>query len=397
MMSITCQTLPVREVRLPNSAATTTLRVLSDRGAFAQISAQWNQLLAVKPGAAPFLTWEWLDGWLEEFRGPDQQIEILTAWSGDNLVAGFPLLRSRRVEHGLFKFWRLELIGTGEPEWEEVCSEYGDLITLSAHADEVSHLFAEYLQLLVWDELLMPKVLTESLFVTKLLPKLRRTVVQMRPAGSRYRVELPFEFSEYQQKLSGRMIRSFRRSQSFFRSSSIERVAAVDKGDIGVVLAELARLHSARWQSVGKPGAFQSPRFQRFHQKVAQRFLDAGWLRLRYITDQTKVVSVQYNIRYGDTEYYYQSGFDIKNYRKASLGTSDHLYAIEQAILEGLAFYDFMGGPDDSYKRDYRCQLTPMFNLRLIRLTIRGALLLVMSWTKSLLRGLLERKKRWIT
>lgn len=394
MTSITYQRLEALEERLPNPAVPTTLRVLSDRKAFAQIRVQWNQVLSAVAGASPFLTWEWLDGWLEEFCGPDQQIEILTGWSGDNLVAGLPLLRSQRLARGLFKFWRLELIGTGEPEWEEVCSEYGDLITQRAHADEVSQLFAEYLQTLVWDELLMPNILNESLFVTKLLPKLQRRVVQKRPAGFRYRVELPVEFSEYQQQLSRRMARSYKQSQSFFQSSSLKRVTVVDRGELRPTLAELAKLHRARWQSVGKRGAFESPRFQRFHHKVAQRFLDSGWLRLRYLTDQTKVVSVQYNIRYGDTEYYYQSGFDIKNYRKASLGSAAHLYAIDQAISEGLAFYDFMRGPDDSYKQDYQCQLTPMFNLRLVRLTLRGALLLVISRTKRLLRGLLQRKKR---
>ena len=323
------------------------------------------------------MTWQWLDTWLEEYCRADQQLKILTAWCGSELVGGLPLLVSQRRGFGILRVRQLELVGTGEPEWEEVCGEYSDLIAEPDHMREAVALFATYLQAFPWDRFVLRKILDGSLLITQLLPLLSNVVVQRTPCGHRYRVTLPAKIDQYRGSLGRRMTRRIRRVEKLKTSPTINTQIVDDSETILVALAELRELHQTRWQQAGKPGAFRSSRFRRFHDKVATSFLRAGWLQIQRITDQEEAILINYNVRFGDTEYYYQSGFNLDKYRNYSLGVMAHMYAIESAIDDGRDFYDFMHAMGDSYKHQYQCLLTAMDDINLIKPTPVGRWLLL--------------------
>lgn len=364
------------------------LQVITDRSAFALLGSRWNAMLMEIPGATPFMTWEWLDTWMEEYCRADQQLLILTAWDGPRLVAGLPLLFSQQGWAGVFKVRQLELVGTGEPEWEEVCGEYNDLIAQAEQMPEAVALFATYLQALPWDKFVLRKILDGSLLMTRLVPFLSSVSVVRRSCGHRYRVALPREVDGYRRSLSRRMLRRIRRAEKLKASPTIEIEIVDDVDTLAKALLELRALHQTRWQQAGKPGAFQSTRFSRFHDKVALSFLRAGWLQLQRITDNGKAILINYNVRFGNAEYYYQSGFDIEKYRNYSLGVMAHLRAIECAIDDGLIYYDFMHSVGDSYKQQYLCQLTPMEDLTLIKATLPGKWLLFVDFLTQRMRRL---------
>ena len=374
------------------------LNVIRDRDAFACIRDEWNTMLLLAAAATPFLTWEWLDAWIEEYRTSDQELLILTAYQGSRLVAALPLLVSERC------FWTggevrlIQMLGTGEAEWEEVCSEYGDLITVEANRKHAVLLFADYLQTLGWDELLLPRVLKNSAFVTHLIPVMRRVTVREIPAGSRYRIALPSTPAEYRAKLRSRMKRRIKRAEALDRSMSIHRERVKTTQVLSPTLNELGRLHQKRWQARNIEGVFASPRFIRFHDLVCRRFLAAGWLAMRTAIHEGQTIAVHYNIRFADTEYYYQSGYDIDNYRNNGLGTMGHIHAVGQSILDQLKYYDFMRGPDQSYKQEYNCQLTPMVDIKIFNRTCFGVLLMLHDLGKSLVRRTrLIARRSWLT
>ena len=323
------------------------------------------------------MSWQWLDTWIEEYGRADQQLQILTAWQAGSLVAGLPLLLSKRRWRGLINVRLLEVVGTGEPEWEEVCGEYSDLVAQSEQLEEATALFATYLQALPWDRFFVQKMLENSRLVKGLLPLMSDVVVQQRPCGFRYRLAVPANMDVYRQSLGRRVLRGARRIEKLQAQTGIRTEIISDNKILAAALGELQQLHQARWQQVGEPGAFRSSRFRRFHERVTARFLQAGWLKLQRITDHNKAILINYNIRFGDSEYYYQSGFDRGRYRQYSLGLMAHLFAIGGASDDGIAYYDFMHSVGDSYKDQYGCERTLMTDMILIKPTLVGKGLLL--------------------
>lgn len=365
------------------------LRVIDTRQAFAQLKDDWNTLILASSAPSPFMTWEWLDTWLEEYCRTDQKLMILTAWQGTKLMAGLPLLFSQRRWCGFFVLRQIEFVGTGEPEWEEVCGEYSDLIAEPKQVTEAVALFATYLQALAWDRFELRNVLDTPVFIRQLLPLLPQATVQEKFCGQRHRVSLPAEITVYRDSLNRRMRRRIKRIDKFKQLPEIKIEIVNDAEALPGVLGELRKLHQARWRMAGKPGAFRSARFSRFHDKITASFLREGWLQLQRITDRGEAILVNYNIRFGDTEYYYQSGFNLDKYRNQSLGVLAHMNAIESAIESGLGHYDFMQATGDSYKLQYQCETTTMNDFILIKSTFVGQLLVLHS------RFIALTKKLW--
>lgn len=334
------------------------------------------------------MTWQWLDTWLEEYCRADQQLLILTVWHGERLVAAIPLLLSRHRRYGLLSVTQLEIVGTGEPEWEEVCGEYSDLVAEPEHLTEAAALFSTYLQALKWDRFVLRKILDGAQLTSILIPLLSDVTVNKKICGHRYRVTLPDTVDQYRNGLARRMQRRMRRLDKFTESPGISTAIVEDADTVATALAELRELHQSRWQQVGKPGAFSSSRFSRFHDKVAVSFLREGWLKLQQVSDRGKAIAINYNIRFGKTEYYYQSGFNIEGYRNQSLGVMAHMNAIGGAIDDGLDYYDFMHAVGDSYKHQYQCLLTELEDITLTRPTFTGHILQLVDRMRDGLRQL---------
>jgi CelD/BcsL family acetyltransferase involved in cellulose biosynthesis len=69
----------------------------------------------------------------------------------------------------------------------------------------------------------------------------------------------------------------------------------------------LVRLHDARW---GEGSQAFTGDFERFHRAFASRALDRGWLRLWVMEVDEQPVAAWYGYRFGNVEYYYNSGRD---------------------------------------------------------------------------------------
>jgi len=116
-------------------------------------------------------------------------------------------------------------------------------------------------------------------------------------------------------------------------------------------LAAMIELHEAMWRARGLPGAFASDYLRRFHRAVLEAGVPRGEVDLLRCTAGGRLIGYLYNLRGGGRVLSYQGGFEhAEAGPHGKPGLTCHLLAIEQAMAEGEAVYDFLAG-DTRYKR----------------------------------------------
>lgn len=157
---------------------------------------------------------------------------------------------------------------------------------------------------------------------------------------------------DYLRALSANTRYQLRRSMRHYGQWGVLRLERAD----GVAealdwLTALIALHTASWRRRGQSGAFATPYVQRFHREVVVAGVPRGEVDLLRCRAGETLIGYLYNFRGGGRVLSYQGGFvheDAGPHGKP--GLTCHLLAIERALAEGEAVYDFLAG-DTRYKR----------------------------------------------
>jgi CelD/BcsL family acetyltransferase involved in cellulose biosynthesis len=88
------------------------IHLINDLKSFKDMQKDWNVLLQNSPHQSIFLTWEWLFSWWTCY-GSQKELQLITAWDGDNLVGIAPFMLYTRKKYGL-KFRLLCSLGIPE-------------------------------------------------------------------------------------------------------------------------------------------------------------------------------------------------------------------------------------------------------------------------------------------
>jgi CelD/BcsL family acetyltransferase involved in cellulose biosynthesis len=354
-------------------------QVIDSQEAFHSQREQWNELVEQSSSCTFFMSWEWLDTWLSVYGDVVGRIIIILVREQDGgLVGAVPLylVKEGKGSGACLSGRQLRFIGSGEDEWEEVASEYLDILSLPDREDQVcGFLLKEFAGFeFNWSQLNIENVLEDAVFLRKFIPLLMESGYHFSKilSGQRYRIGLPGSWQEYEVKLGKSMRRKVRQSRKRVHEMDDNKTEAIKNIESG--LSELVALHAERWKKKEEQGAFASPKFIAFHSEFMYRLLKNGGLRLRRTSIGNDLIGILYNIRFGNTESYYQSGFDLKGGSRIRPGIYAHMRAIEISIEEGVKYYDMMKGGDTSYKSEYQTELTPMFTVRLYNRSISGRL-----------------------
>jgi hypothetical protein len=305
-------------------------------------------------------------------------------------LAGLALLCSRQHRHrGAIPFRRLELVGSGEPEADEICSEYiGPIAERGAEA-AVARALAESLfagQLGEWDELILPAMDGELALPGLLAEALERRgiAVESTVTARAPHIPLPKTWPDYLAALPGsrryavqRALRDFDR---FAGADAKFHVAQTDD-DLARGRAILQKLHGERWEGTG--GVFASPRFCAFHDAVMPLLLRAGALELWWLEVRGEPLAALYNIVWNGKVQYYQSGRRMQLPKSVRPGLVLHAHAIRHAIEAGRREYDFLAG-EPAWKLQLALATRPIVELRAAR----------PGWRETA-RGLAERGLAW--
>ncbi len=316
---------------------------IEDTAAFERLSDGWNELLRSSDSDCLFLTWEWLYTWWKH-HSAGRELYIIAVRFGRELAAIAPLcLRRRRLER-LQPLPSLEFLGTGS-----VGSDYLDLIARRGRAAQALEALAEHLdgkRLLIE----LAQLRRKACLASELAGRLERR-------GWSFSEEkintCPFidlsghSWESYLARLGPEHRYNFqRRLKNLAKQFEVSFELVSSEEERRKTLAELIALHNQRWR--GSSNAFNRAGLIAFHEELSCLALARGWLRLVVLRLNGKAAACLYGFRYGNSFYFYQSGYD-PNYGKHSVGLVIMGLAIKIAIEEGALEYDLLHG-DEEYK-----------------------------------------------
>jgi CelD/BcsL family acetyltransferase involved in cellulose biosynthesis len=354
-------------------------RVIDDPTEMARWRDAWSDLCARSAADQPTRSPLWQSAWWRVFGPLDgRKLRFTLFFEGNRLVGIAPLVARRKWHVPGIPFRRLEWLGSGEAEADEICSEYLGLVAERGREAAVAEAFVAGLvggALGAWDEL----VLTAMDAGDAMLPLLERglasagySVETVAQSGCPY-IALPDSFDAYLASLpSGRRYLVKRSLKDFDRwaAGEAELHEARTRADLDVGTRVLEALHAERWRAAGKRGVFASPRFRAFHGEVMEALLDERALELLWLTVRGRPIAAAYNVIWNGKVHFYQGGRTLDVPKGIRPGIVLHARAIRRAIEAGRSEYDFLGGTSQ-YKLDLATSVRPLASLRAARVRLR--------------------------
>lgn len=329
-----------------------------------QVAGDWAQLAAGSPYTTIFQTPEWVGTWIEVFSELDPQIMLV--YGERHLVAGCVVI-PRNEYRGPFRMRRMYLNTSGEDERDEICSEFGTLLTLGGYEQLAAECIADYARRHRTDEVVV-NCWMKGTGLSALLEAFPRATI-FETVHKNYYVDLAGLRSSngtYDSAL-GRTTRAHvRQSLRFYEGLSDISVRCIQSSKAAQgTLEELATLHQASWQRRGKPGAFASTLFTSFHRILVDRFAALDRITFFHVTAGAQTVGIIYMFAFHGVLYFYQSGLAPAEDKHIRPGLVSHFCAIDWALKHSqFARYDFMAG-DAQYKRSLSTDSGELISVRL--------------------------------
>jgi len=351
-----------------------TVSLLEDIPKLEACRLEWEKVLAASAAERPMQSPLWLLAWWRTFGHQDgRRLKVWTFRVAGRLVGLMPMLLRSHRHFGVLPMRRLELLGSGEREQDEVMSEYLGPIVASGYEEIVAEALLTQLASkdLGWQEILLSALERDAPAVAALIAALDRKgwLWQCGPATRCPFIRLPTRWDDYLSALSRQERYWAKRTIRDFLdwagdAWSVER--ATTRSDLSRGRAILIELHSQRWNKDGKPGVFSSPHFLRFHDELMLRLLEENALDLCWLSVRRRPVAVLYNIVWHNRIYSYQGGRATDVPKRVRAGIVLHLEAIKRAIDQGREEYDLLGG-DVRYKMQLASHERTLVNIRVVR------------------------------
>lgn len=279
----------------------------------------------------PFATWEWAATWWDHF-GEDGSLQITACRRPDGTLAAIlPLYVSARGPLRMARF-----VGHG----------VGDVLGPICASEDAGIAASAMRQLLAeegrsWDLLLaerMPKDRFAGLLPGRVLQEEANPLLPIDGAG----------WDEFLASCSSNLRGQIRRKRRKLERENGARFRLTDDRErLDEDFDTLLQLHGARW---GEARAFDGQRSD-FHRDFAARALERGWLRLWSLDLEGRTVAAWLGYRFGNVEWYYQSGRD-PDWERGSVGLVLLTWTMQAAFDDGMSAYAFLRG-DEEYKRRF--------------------------------------------
>lgn len=338
--------------------------------ALTELRPVWNSLLAESASNTITLTWEWLTAWWEVFH-EGRELRVLIVRDAAEVIGIAPLLKRATRHEGLLPCRRLEFLGSGEDEADEICSEYLDFIIRNGRESDVLQALMGYLldNREDWDELLLSDMREDSpsIAILQKLSAATRANLDMSTKDESLYLRLPADWEAFLRDCPASIRRRIQRDRRSFMNSGGSLRIVEDVEGFNECFDALIKLHQARWVPRDKPGVFASEKFTRFHRSIAPKLLTQRRLKLFLVMTEERPVAALYAFVYNGRMQYYQSGFVEVGRAVLSPGTLVHSFAIQHAIEQALVEYDFLKGDAGGHKSRWNCQRRGVAQLRLAR------------------------------
>jgi CelD/BcsL family acetyltransferase involved in cellulose biosynthesis len=320
---------------------------IEDETGFARLEVEWNPLVDASGDPNIFLSWEWVSIWWALYGG-GSRLYLLVARDTDGTLLGIAPLKRRPVSLLGVGFGDVVgFIGAGG----DVTPERLDFIIRKGAEKPVAAAFAATLAA---DTSCAGVDLKPFAASSKARPILIEALRRDRPASVSEVAHsvcpiltLPPTWDAFLETRS----RNYRKKiGEYQRRCAREHGAAVrltsTPAELERDMAALIDLHTRRW--AGESRAFRSAAYIEFHRRLAERLLANGKLRLFMLDAHDGPLAALYCFCQGGRYSFYQSGRDPERSKHRPGLVLMHA-AIQQAIAEGAAVFDFLRG-GETYK-----------------------------------------------
>lgn len=308
----------------------------------------WEILAQQSSATSPFSSPQWLLTWYHIYWQSNWKLMTLVGYIDNNLVVILPSYVQNSLQWPYLKV--LYPLGQGEPEEAEISSEYCDAIIATKFEATVLPELQKKLAELDVDEIIWTAALQNSHIKGLLEAIFKYTAVT---THNRYCIKRP---KWTLQSLSKNTRARYKRSNNQLKKiNAIYQWVAPEEHESYTKL--LIEYHQNLWKNRGNKGAFSHIDFKRFHEEHRAE----NTIKMSAITVNSKPIAINYYFFNDTTLYFYQCGWDSKNYANFSLGLSLHLWSIENCHYK---YYDFMMGEvKNSYKEKFGASREAMTNL----------------------------------
>jgi CelD/BcsL family acetyltransferase involved in cellulose biosynthesis len=356
----------------------------------------WASLLARSATNHPTLTPSWLLTWWSVFGSQaGRSLKVGLFHAQDRLVGIAPFLARRFWYRPAIPFRRIEFLGSGECEADEICSDYLSIIVERGFENAIARAL---LRAVVWgdfggcDEIVLPAMDASTGLPERLAAQFaeRGFETWTGEASVCPYIPLPDSWEQYLAALSGSrryFIRRSIRDLERFASGEYQVERVTQAADLARGIQILRDLHDERWAAEGRSGAFASADFSRFHNAVIPKLFETDSLDLCWLSVRGEPLAVLYNIVHGGRLYFYQSGRSLVVPKGLRPGIVLHAHAIQRAIERGLVEYDFLAG-SSRYKLELALATRPL-------VTFRAARPSVLEAARRLSESGLDRARIW--
>jgi len=310
---------------------------------FVDLRDEWNALLAASTTDCVFLTHEWLSVWWKHL-AERRRLSILALRKDGELVGILPLAEQpARITRMMPSC--LELLGSGV-----IGSDYLDSFVRPGYEEDASAAFATHLD----DRAVMLQLsqLRDAHILAPLTQQLRTnewTVDETQMNVCPFIDLRGHTWESYVATLGPHVRKGIKRCLRNLPRTFEYRVECIKTpGEAQTGLDIVINLHKKRWTGGRRSEAFHSDSVIAFHREFVDLAAQRGWLRLIVLHLNEQPAGALYGLHYGNTFYFYQSGFDPV-FSKHSVGVATMALSIQSAIQEGAHEYDFLHG-DEEYK-----------------------------------------------
>jgi CelD/BcsL family acetyltransferase involved in cellulose biosynthesis len=313
---------------------------------FAALEIDWRALEATASDLSFFQSWTWIGCRVEE-RFPDP---VLLRAEVEGRLVGLALFNRRRG--------RLLLGESGDPALDAPFVEHNGPLLGHGYGPEA----AAAIIAAAWR---VPG--TRRLVLSGVPPSIAEMAggislrAQERLAPFLDLAKIRASGGNWMRALSSNTRQQLRRSARYYAERGpllIERASGLTEAKAW--FEALMNLHGQRWKARGQPGAFATPYLRRFHHTLIARALARDELDLLRVRAGQDVIGHLYNLRLRGRVFAYQSGFAYADAGPHGRpGLTCHALAIERALAEGEAVYDFLA-PADRYKTSLSSGAAPL-------------------------------------
>jgi CelD/BcsL family acetyltransferase involved in cellulose biosynthesis len=315
---------------LVESARALRLEVIRSVAGLEALRVEWSQLATRSPRATPFQTPRWLLPWWRAFGNDQLHAVALRAASDARLVALMPA-------YVLDDCW--QFIGIGN-------SDHLDFLAEPAFEQDAAAMLLEYASGEDWPRIELQQLPPDSPLVAAPTPAGWESEIAVQDVCPV--LTLPATIESLGECVSPHQLRNLRYYRKQAEKAGAVEFETANLASLDEICDALLALHGQRWAERGAPGVMSEAAVTQFLKQATAELLGAGMLRLYAMRIERRIVAALCGLVSGRRFHYYISGFD-PGLARLCLGHLLVGHAIEQAIAERLAEFDFLRG-GESYK-----------------------------------------------